>query len=959
MLVLLLYIRTIMGQGTKLHIASFNCKNVKSSLPELYALCNMSDLVLLQETWLSHSEVNLLQNLHDEFYADAISSFRDDALLVGRPHGGLAILWRKKLAHHLKVEKYDDPRILGINLCSGDSLQHTLILNVYLPCDTGSQLDSNYDEFMNTLGKVLAIVQDSSALAVHIVGDFNACFKRKTLFGKELITLCDENHLIISDSVLLPRDSFTFLSDAHHSTSWIDHCVSSPLAHQRICDMDIRYEFQSSDHYPLMFTIHVPVLTPADSTHSFGAAQPTSTSVCWQRATDDDIMSYRALTTRRFVNIRPPAAISCSDVSCTNDLHRREIDTFYRSILDALHTSASLAIPSSNSNRHQVIPGWNDLVREKHAQARASFLLWVRCGKPRQGEHHRMMSRDRAAFKLALRHCRRHEAQIRADKLAQDLMDKDVITFWRDVQRQSCMRVPLAESVNGVTGQDAIANMWALHYDRLFNSVSNAGIDTLSSRISALITDNPLSEHARIYDRDVEIAIKQLKRGKAVGPDRISAEHYMNADRHVLCVLLSLCFNSFLVHGYLPNDFMISSISPVLKDKTGDVSDTSNYRPIALTSVASKILERIILSKSLSSIESCDNQFGFKSMHSTDLCIYALKETVNYYISHSTPVFACFMDASKAFDRVSHCFLFRKLLDRNFPLLFLRILIFWYVNQQMCVRWGNAFSHIFSVSNGVRQGGVLSPYLFNVYVDGLSMKLNRNSNGCMIGNVMINHFFYADDLVLICPSLNGLQKLVDICSEFSTSHEIVFNSKKTVCMSFLPSSLKFARPFKLLLQGQRLSFKSDCKYLGVFLCDDRTDDLDLNRQLRSFYVRCNYLMRNFNSCSQEVKCLLFNTFCGNFYSGHCWSSYKRASMSKLVVGFNNSFRRLMSYPRFCSASSMYVFNHVCSFNEILRKSIYSFRERILNSQNSIICTLARFTLHSPLWKLWHHHLFSF
>ena len=219
--------------------------------------------------------------------------------------------------------------------------------------------------------------------------------------------------------------------------------------------------------------------------------------------------------------------------------------------------------------------------------------------------------------------------------------------------------------------------------------------------------------------------------------------------------------------------------------------------------------------------------------------------------------------------------------------------------------------------------------------------------------------FYADDLVLICPSLNGLQKLVDICSEFSTSHEIVFNSKKTVCMSFLPSSLKFARPFKLLLQGQRLSFKSDCKYLGVFLCDDRTDDLDLNRQLRSFYVRCNYLMRNFNSCSQEVKCLLFNTFCGNFYSGHCWSSYKRASMSKLVVGFNNSFRRLMSYPRFCSASSMYVFNHVCSFNEILRKSIYSFRERILNSQNSIICTLARFTLHSPLWKLWHHHLFSF
>ena len=73
----------------------------------------------------------------------------------------------------------------------------------------------------------------------------------------------------------------------------------------------------------------------------------------------------------------------------------------------------------------------------------------------------------------------------------------------------------------------------------------------------------------------------------------------------------------------------------------------------------------------------------------------------------------------------------------------------------MCVRWGQLLSTSFTVSNGVKQGGILSPHLFNLYMDGLSNVLNESKFGCMAGGKLVNHLMYADDLVLLCPSYIG------------------------------------------------------------------------------------------------------------------------------------------------------------------------------------------------------------
>ena len=103
----------------------------------------------------------------------------------------------------------------------------------------------------------------------------------------------------------------------------------------------------------------------------------------------------------------------------------------------------------------------------------------------------------------------------------------------------------------------------------------------------------------------------------------------------------------------------------------------------------------------------------------------------------------------------------------------------------MTVRWGVCISDSFKVTNGVRQGGILSPQLFDIYIDGLSDILNKSSVGGSIGGKRINHMLYADDVCIVSLSSAGLQRLLTIYYQYCAMHSITFNVKKSVCMFFL------------------------------------------------------------------------------------------------------------------------------------------------------------------------------
>ena len=158
-----------------------------------------------------------------------------------------------------------------------------------------------------------------------------------------------------------------------------------------------------------------------------------------------------------------------------------------------------------------------------------------------------------------------------------------------------------------------------------------------------------------------------MPNAKSSGLDGLNGESLKYA-HPLLCLLLSIDFTCMFKHCYIPQCMINSVIIALIKNKCGNHTDKSNYRPIGLSSIISKVSEHIIAERLEVYLWTNDNQFRFKSGHSTDLRIYALTEFIKYFKSRSTPVYVAFLDASKAFDKISHWTLLRKFIDRGVPL---------------------------------------------------------------------------------------------------------------------------------------------------------------------------------------------------------------------------------------------------------------------------------------------------
>ena len=130
-------------------------------------------------------------------------------------------------------------------------------------------------------------------------------------------------------------------------------------------------------------------------------------------------------------------------------------------------------------------------------------------------------------------------------------------------------------------------------------------------------------------------------------------------------------------------------------------------------------------------------------------------------------MYVYFLDASKAFDHVNYWHLCYKLLNHGVPKFILRFLLTWYITQQFAVKWCNIVSMTFSTINVVSQCGILSPRLFNIYIDELRTLLNKSNIACHMNNVSFNHQEYDDESVMLAPSPSVLQKLLYMCEDFA------------------------------------------------------------------------------------------------------------------------------------------------------------------------------------------------
>ncbi|XP_061719999.1 uncharacterized protein LOC133527126 [Cydia pomonella] len=252
---------------------------------------------------------------------------------------------------------------------------------------------------------------------------------------------------------------------------------------------------------------------------------------------------------------------------------------------------------------------------------------------------------------------------------------------------------------------------------------------------------------------------------------------------------------------------------------------------------------------------------------------------------------------------------------------------------------------------GVRQGGLSSPILFNLYVNQLIEELSSMHVGCHIDGVSINNISYADDMVLLGPSINAIRQLVNKCENYAEQHGLRYNSKKSEVMIFKSNKYNPTVVPPVMLGGVPLKVADQFKYLGHIVTPDLRDDADIERERRALSVRGNMIARRFARCTKEVKITLFKAYCQTFYTSSLWVSHTQRTYNTLRVLYNNIFRMLMKLPRRSSASAMFAEARTDGFHAVRRKRVASLLNRVRGSSNTILSMFAE-RLNCPMTKHW-------
>ncbi len=332
---------------------------------------------------------------------------------------------------------------------------------------------------------------------------------------------------------------------------------------------------------------------------------------------------------------------------------------------------------------------------------------------------------------------------------------------------------------------------------------------------------------------DILDSIDGLKSAKKDGEnDMLTSDYFIHAGPS-LSVHIAMLISSLFSHGVVVNNMKVSTIRPIPKN-TLNVCDSNNYRSIAIGSVLGKIVDRILLKRMSDYLITSELQFGFKPHHSTSMCTLLLKETVSYYTRNDSSVYCVLLDATKPFDRISYAKLFHKLIDRKLPAIVLRFLVNLYFEQAMCVQWDFNKSDTFNVYNGVKQGAIISPILFCVYIDDLLNRLQNSNLGCYIGSLYAGSMAYADDLTLLAPTAEAMRSMLKVSSDYATEYSISFNPNKTKCMLFGPVGKPMIVYPEFYLNDSPIEYVNEWQHLGNIINVDQSDSTCIiNRRNRA------------------------------------------------------------------------------------------------------------------------------
>nr|XP_047143073.1 uncharacterized protein LOC124817264 [Hydra vulgaris] len=713
------------------------------------------DIIFISEHWLLNIESFLLNNIalltHKVFFHAAEKNTH------GRPYGGNAFMVRKKWSSFYII--HEDENILAIKGTLNN--RNLIFIGVYLSsCRNNNESYAKYSSQLQTITSIMNNYEDEGECIIS--GDFQSfpykiydseLRKNKTRnnFSKHLTNFIESNQLAFVDIINGAGPTYTYQHKTLSNSSYIDHIAS--YKQTELCFTNCQV-MQSS---PLNLSDHLPVST---NINFEGTGLSHEINNIMQKYNS---IPKHAWNNERFIDFYN---LNLSKAFTSYAFKEDKIEEEIQKTCLYIKNAALLAVKQCFGQKEfykYSKPWWTPELKKIKDNLSFHFRQWQKSGYNKSTE---------------------------------------CISYKRFIYSRKNFRK---------ANKNEIVEEFSHHFQKLLNTPQYTNNEFNPLQIPHL-SKEPNSKV--ISTADIEKCILKLKNNKSYDCYEISAEHLKNSHNKNLLILLSSFYNNMLTNGKVPHGLSTAKIIPLVKSYKTSLENPNNYRGISIIPIFTKLLEYLIIHICPDITESHSHQFGFKENSSTLHAEFLLSETIKHYNHNNSPLYICSLDANKAFDSCNWELLFEKLYyQKKIPLSIVHTILSLYQTGTSNISYLGCTSNKFRLSQGVRQGSILSPHLYNIYTENLLEKIVSESKvGTSINGVYTGIIAYADDIVLQSSTISGLQSLINIVQKYGLSNFIKLNTEKT---EFLISGISSILINVIYINGDPIKPQNNLKHLGL------------------------------------------------------------------------------------------------------------------------------------------------
>ncbi len=717
-------------------------------------------------------------------------------------HGGIAFLVHDSLASYCSFHSPFSHHRIGVLtfLCLETTFK---IINIY------NHTSGDFDHQCSVLADLATVISMISCPFV-VLGDFNSRVgnffgggaPELNRSGSFLVDFCQSWNLSLIN-VKTGLSSPTFSNG--RSSSIIDF-IAVPLG---ILSFDTStHLFASSDHNLVFSTVSL-------------AAYLQSSETPAQFHLDENPVSIEKFTqlSEYFSSLLGPVMHLARSLLIPSDCIE-----FCSILCNLIVHQSSLQVWKFHSQKKSSRPWWNPQLSSQFLHVKSLHASYTAQLHPDlKLIDYSTFSAARKQFRYAVRKAKLDYAS-RFYSSVENKSFKNLSSFWKFVRlrRRAGSSVPSvmmnSDSTPFNSPLDSLMG-WSSHFGKIFsedfhnpsyNSSLTADINDevrallLSSPANPSWLDSPFSMH------ELETALKTLHSTPA-GFDGINYLPLVSSSFHFKILFLNL-INDCLSNSTIPASWKIDIIFPLLKK--GDPLLFNNYRGISLQPLFYKTLDIIIsqrLQKFMNENNILDpNQAGYRPGYMCLDWIFIITELISHHNSICLPLFICFFDVRKAFDKVWHNGLFKLLFDIGITGRLLKLIVASYTHAHSMVLVNGLLSDCFSTTCGVKQGGCSSPILYLIFINKLASSMRNLKLGYTLGLIWLGLLLFADDTAIISSDPSEFQSMINYVADHCRRWRYSLAPEKTVVLT---AGCKF-KSHKFFLSGNLLEEVKCTRYLG-------------------------------------------------------------------------------------------------------------------------------------------------